>query len=180
MNSDSNSITLLRSMVLLERTPGDTTIGSLVLSSTSTTPRSSGTVLQIGPGVDSSTIQVGDLAIIDTTRLTTLTINDSEYLCVDYSAIIGIVTPTGTIVPLGDRVLLDRTPADSAMGSLLLSESTTPEKSTGTILALGGTVPGLAVGDKVVFDKYGGTTLEYEGTTLVVVNSTTIIARINS
>ena len=179
MNSDSNSITLLRSMVLLERTPGDTTIGALVLSSTSTTPRSSGTVLQLGPGVDSS-IKVGDLVIIDTTRTTTLTINDSEYLCVDYSAIIGIVTPTGTIIPLGDRVLLDRTPANDCMGSLLLSESTAPEKSTGTILALGVPIPGLAVGDSVVFDKYGGTTLEHEGTTLVVVNSTTIIARINS
>lgn len=177
MDIEISNIEVLGNMVLIERSENDTSIGELSLSASSSTPRSSGTILQIGKSC-SHFIEVGDLVILDSTKITVITVDDKEYICVDFSSLIGKVK-AGEIFPLGKRILVKRQESDTHMGELMLSDSSLTKKSIGTILSIGDKVEELEPGNFVIFDKYGETSISYEDEEYVVISPETVIAKIN-
>ena len=91
-----------------------------------------------------------------------------------------------TIKPLGDRVLVQRLEAEQTTASGLVIPDTAQEKpQEGKVLAVG---PGkvddkgnrvpvdVAEGDVVVFSKYGGTEVKYDGEELLLLNANDIYA----
>jgi chaperonin GroES len=75
--------------------------------------------------------------------------------------------------PLGDRVILKQDEAETATASGILIASTAQEKpQRGEVVAVGegkldnnGNLvkPGVEVGDKVIYSKYGGTEVKVDG-----------------
>lgn len=177
MDIEISNIEVLGSMVLIERSENDTSIGELSLSASSSTPRSSGIVLQIGKS-SSVNIEIGDLVILDSTKITVIEVDDKEYICVDSSSLIGKVK-AGEIFPLGKRILVKRQESDTFVGELMLSDSSLTKKSTGTILSIGEGIQELLPGDFVIFDKYGETSVFFEDEEYVVISPETVIAKIN-
>lgn len=178
MDIKISDIEVMGTQVLIKRSENDTHMGELSLSTNSSTPRSSGTVLQIG-NKNTLPIKVGDLVILDSTKITVISIDDEEYICVDSSSIIGVVHKE-KIQPLGRRILVMREESDDTLGELMLSDSSLVKKSTGRVLALGeylGTE--ILPGDLLIFDKYGEVVLSYEDTEYVVISPETVIAKIN-
>ncbi len=91
-----------------------------------------------------------------------------------------------TIKPLEDRVLVEPQEAETTTASGLVIPDTAKEKpQEGSVLAIG---PGriddkgnrvpidVAVGDVVVFSKYGGTEVHYDGKDLLLLNARDILA----
>ena len=177
MDTKISNIEVLGSMVLIERSKNDTSIGELSLSASSSTPRSSGTVLQVGKSSNTK-IEVGDLVILDSTKITVIEVDDKEYICVDSSSLIGKVK-AGEIFPLGKRILVKRQESDTHMGELMLSDSSLTKKSTGTVLSIGEGIEEIKPGDFVIFDKYGETSIFFEDEEYVVISPETVIAKIN-
>nr|WP_317046912.1 co-chaperone GroES [Pedobacter yulinensis] len=72
------------------------------------------------------------------------------------------------IKPIGDRVVVEAAPAEEKTASGIYIPDTAKEKpQQGTVVAVG---PGkkdepttVKVGDKVIYGKYGGTEITYEG-----------------
>jgi chaperonin GroES len=74
--------------------------------------------------------------------------------------------------PLGDRVIIKQDDAETQTASGLLIASTAQEKpQRGTVLAVGDgkldnngnlVTPGVKVGDKVIYSKYGGTDVKID------------------
>ena len=167
MDIEISNIEVLGNMVLIERSENDTHIGELSLSASSSAPRSSGIILQLGKSCPNF-IEVGDLVILDSTKITVITVDDKEYICVDFTSLIGKVK-AGEIFPLGKRILVKRQESDSSL----------TKKSTGIILSIGDKVEELKTGDFVIFDKYGETSVFFEDEEYVVISPETVIAKIN-
>lgn len=177
MDIEISNIEVLGSMVLIKRSENDTHIGELSLSASSSIPRSSGTVLQLGKSCPNF-IEVGDLVILDSTKITVITVDDKEYICVDFTSLIGKVKAE-EIFPLGKRILVKRQESDTSLGELILSDSSLTKKSTGTVLSIGEGIEEIKPGDFVIFDKYGETSVSYEDEEYVVISPETVIAKIN-
>ena len=88
--------------------------------------------------------------------------------------------------PLGDRVIVkaDEVEAQTASGLYLASE-TKEKPTTGTVIAVGegkldkdgNLVPvPVKAGDKVVFGKYGGTEINYDGEDVLILRAEDIYA----
>lgn len=177
MDIEISNIEVLGNMVLIERSKNDTSLGELSLSASSSIPRSSGEVLQVGKSSQAK-IEVGDLVILDSTKITVIEVNGKEYICVDSSSLIGKVKAE-EIFPLGKRILVKRQESDTHMGELMLSDSSLTKKSTGTVLSIGDGIEEIKPGDFVIFDKYGETSVSYEDEEYVVISPETVIAKIN-
>lgn len=76
------------------------------------------------------------------------------------------------IQPFQDRVIVERVPSEEKIGSLIIPTSAQEKTSEGFIRAVGtgkelkdGTLRALqlSVGDKVLFDRYGGTEIKLDG-----------------
>lgn len=91
-----------------------------------------------------------------------------------------------TIKPLEDRVLVQPLEAETTTASGLVIPDTAKEKpQEGTVLAIG---PGriddkgqrvpmdVAEGDTVIYSKYGGTEVKYDGKELLLLNARDILA----
>ncbi|SDC07853.1 chaperonin GroES [Raineyella antarctica] len=91
-----------------------------------------------------------------------------------------------TIKPLEDRVLVEPLEAETTTASGLVIPDTAKEKpQEGTVLAIG---PGriddkgqrvpmdVAEGDTVIYSKYGGTEVRYNGKDLLLLNARDILA----
>jgi chaperonin GroES len=91
-----------------------------------------------------------------------------------------------TIKPLEDRVLVQPLEAETTTASGLVIPDTAKEKpQEGTVLAIG---PGriddkgqrvpmdVAEGDTVIYSKYGGTEVRYNGKDLLLLNARDILA----
>jgi len=91
-----------------------------------------------------------------------------------------------TIKPLEDRVLVQPLEAETTTASGLVIPDTAKEKpQEGTVLAIG---PGriddkgqrvpmdVAEGDTVIYSKYGGTEVKYNGKDLLLLNARDILA----
>ena len=88
--------------------------------------------------------------------------------------------------PLGDRVIVkaDEAEAQTASG-LYLATETKEKPTTGTVVAVGegkldkdgNMVPvPVKVGDKVIFGKYGGTEVTYDGEDVLILRADDIYA----
>jgi chaperonin GroES len=91
-----------------------------------------------------------------------------------------------TIKPLEDRLVIQAVEAEQTTASGLVIPDTAKEKpQEGNVIAVG---PGrvddngnrvpldVAVGDKVIFSKYGGTEVKYDGKELLLLNARDILA----
>ena len=90
-----------------------------------------------------------------------------------------------TIKPLEDRILVKTREAEQTTASGLVIPDTAPEKpQEGEVLAVG---PGrfedgqrlpldINVGDKVIYSKYGGTEVKYDGQEYLLLNARDILA----
>ena len=89
------------------------------------------------------------------------------------------------IKPLEDRVLIQIKEAESTTASgLVIPDSATEKPQEGVVIAAGpGRFDGddrvpmdIKVGDTVVFSKYGGTELKYDGEEYLLLNSRDVLA----
>ena len=91
-----------------------------------------------------------------------------------------------TIKPLEDRLVIQAVEAEQTTASGLVIPDTAKEKpQEGNVIAVG---PGrvddngnrvpldVAVGDKVIFSKYGGTEVKYNGQEYLLLNARDILA----
>ena len=85
------------------------------------------------------------------------------------------------IKPLGDRVVIKRVAAEEkTMGGLILTSAAKEMPNMAEVVAVG---PGtkdvqmeLKVGDKVIFAKFGGTDVKYEGEEYTIMRQDEILA----
>ena len=86
------------------------------------------------------------------------------------------------IEPLGARVLVLPIEGEAqSPGGVLLPETAKEKPQQGTIEAIGDEeemMTDLKVGDRVLFPKYTGTEIKYEGKTYLLMNEDDILARI--
>ena len=91
--------------------------------------------------------------------------------------------------PIEDRVLVLHTEAETgSVGGIVLPDSSQERPLSGTVVAVG---PGqlskdgkrldmpVACGDEVVFGKYAGNEIEFEGQEYKVLRATELLAKIN-
>ena len=88
--------------------------------------------------------------------------------------------------PLGNRVLLELVEEETTtLGGLVIPDSAKEKPQLANVIAVGEgklldngeRLPlEVAVGDKVVFEKYAGTEIKYDGTAYLVLKDTDIIA----
>lgn len=88
--------------------------------------------------------------------------------------------------PLGDRVILEvQKEEEQTVGGIVLASNAKEKPQTGKVLAVGTgrvldngekVVPSVKEGDTVVFDKYVGTEVSYEGEKYLVVRENDIVA----
>ena len=81
------------------------------------------------------------------------------------------------IRPLGDYVVIKRMEAEQkTQGGIILTSASQEVPQVAEVLAVGPEVEVLVnVGDKVVFKKYGGTDIDYNGEELIILPAIDIL-----
>ncbi len=98
--------------------------------------------------------------------------------------------PRIKIRPLDDRIVVEPMEAEEmTAGGIVLPDTAKEKPQRGTVLAVG---PGklldngqrgqlsVAVGDQVIYGKYGGTEIEVDGEDVKILRETEILAKISS
>ncbi len=85
------------------------------------------------------------------------------------------------IKPLADRVLVEPAPAEEkTSGGIIIPDTAKEKPQMGTVIAVGqGTKDNpitVKVGDKVLYGKYAGTELTYEGNDYLIMRESDIYA----
>ena len=84
------------------------------------------------------------------------------------------------IQPLADRVLVLPAPAEEKVGGIIIPDTAKEKPLNGTIVAVGeGTKDEkmiLKEGDNVLYGKYAGTELEYEGKKYLMIRQSDVLA----
>ena len=84
------------------------------------------------------------------------------------------------IQPLADRVLVLPAPAEEKVGCIIIPDTAKEKPLNGTIVAVGeGTKDEkmiLKEGDNVLYGKYAGTELEYEGKKYLMMRQSDVLA----
>ena len=85
------------------------------------------------------------------------------------------------IKPLADRVLIEPTPAEeTTLAGIIIPDSAKEKPLKGKVLAVGNGTKDepmqLSVGDEVLYGKYSGTELEYEGTKYLMMRQSDVLA----
>ena len=85
------------------------------------------------------------------------------------------------ITPLADRVFVEPAPAETKTSSGIIIPDTAQEKpQRGTVVAVGNGKPDepmiVKVGDSVLYGKYSGTELQYEGKDYLIMRESDIYA----
>ena len=84
------------------------------------------------------------------------------------------------IQPLADRVLVLPAPAEEKVGGIIIPDTAKEKPQNGTIVAVGeGTKDEqmiLKEGDNVLYGKYAGTELEYEGKKYLMMRQNDVLA----
>ena len=91
--------------------------------------------------------------------------------------------------PLGDRVVLKvQKEEEQSIGGIVIASNAKEKPTTGEVIAVGNgrildngqrVEPELKVGQSVVFDKYAGSEVKYEGEEYLVIRENDIIAVID-
>lgn len=87
------------------------------------------------------------------------------------------------IQPLQDRVLIEPTAAEEVTASgIIIPDSAKEKPLKGTVLAVGGGTKdeemNLKEGDSVLFGKYAGTEIEFEGKKYLLMRQSDVLARL--
>ncbi len=84
------------------------------------------------------------------------------------------------IQPLADRVLVLPAPAEEKVGGIIIPDTAKEKPLNGTVVAVGeGTKDEkmiLKEGDNVLYGKYAGTELEYEGKKYLMMRQSDVLA----
>jgi len=84
------------------------------------------------------------------------------------------------IQPLADRVLVCPPPAEEKVGGIIIPDTAKEKPLNGTVVAVGeGTKDEkmiLKEGDNVLYGKYAGTELEYEGKKYLMMRQSDVLA----
>lgn len=85
------------------------------------------------------------------------------------------------IKPLADRVLIEPAPAEEkTMGGIIIPDTAKEKPQKGTVVAVGGGKKDepmtVKVGDLVLYGKYAGTELAYEGKDYLIMRESDILA----
>ena len=86
-----------------------------------------------------------------------------------------------TIKPLADRVLIEPAPAETkTVGGIIIPDTAKEKPLQGTIVAVGQVTKDeemiLKEGDVVLYGKYAGTELEFEGKKYLVMRQSDVVA----
>jgi len=88
--------------------------------------------------------------------------------------------------PLGDRLVVKAIEAEqTTVGGLVLPDTAQEKPSRGTVVAVGDgryedgkRVPlDVAVGDEVIYSKYGGTEIKIDGEDLIILRESDVLAK---
>lgn len=87
------------------------------------------------------------------------------------------------IKPLADRVVIKPTPAEEVtMSGIIIPDSAKEKPLKGEVLAVGNGTKDeemvLKAGDKVLYGKYAGTEVEFEGEKLLIMRQSDVLATI--
>jgi chaperonin GroES len=90
------------------------------------------------------------------------------------------------IEPIGDKIVVKRTEADEkTAGGILLPDSAREKPQEGRVLSVGSgkllpdgsrTTPQVNEGDRVIFTSYAGTEIEVNGSRLLIMSESEILA----
>lgn len=85
------------------------------------------------------------------------------------------------IRPLADRVLIEPTAAEEVtLGGIIIPESAKEKPLRGNVLAVGNGTKDeemvLKVGDQVLYGKYAGTEIEYDGSKYIIMRQSDVLA----
>ena len=88
------------------------------------------------------------------------------------------------IRPLGDRVLIEPTAAEEVtMGGIIIPDSAKEKPLKGTVLAVGNGTKDeemvLKKGDTVLYGKYAGSDIEFEGVKYIMMRQSDVLAVID-
>ena len=83
--------------------------------------------------------------------------------------------------PLADRVIIKPTPAEEVtMSGIIIPDSAKEKPLRGTVLAVGQGTKGeemiLKEGDQVLFGKYAGSEIEFDGEKYLIMRQTDVLA----
>lgn len=91
--------------------------------------------------------------------------------------------------PLGDRVVIEtQNEEEKTVGGIVLANNAKEKPQTGKVIAVGsGRIldngktlePSVKAGDKVLFDKYAGTSVDYDGESYLILHDKDIVAIID-
>ena len=85
--------------------------------------------------------------------------------------------------PLADRVLVLPAPAEEKVGGIIIPDTAKEKPQHGKIVATGNGTKDeemiLKEGDEVLYGKYSGTELEFEGTKYLIMRQSDILAVVN-
>lgn len=86
-----------------------------------------------------------------------------------------------SIKPLADRVLIEPAPAETkTIGGIIIPDTAKEKPLQGTIVAVGNGTKDeemvLKVGDTVLYGKYAGTELEFEGNKYLIMRQSDVVA----
>ena len=88
------------------------------------------------------------------------------------------------IKPLADRVLVLPAPAEEKVGGIIIPDTAKEKPLYGTIVATGNGTKDeemiLKEGDKVLYGKYSGTELEFEGEKYLMMRQSDVLAVVNN
>lgn len=84
------------------------------------------------------------------------------------------------IKPLADRVLVAPAPAEGKVGGIIIPDTAKEKPLHGKIVAVGNGTKDeemiLKEGDEVLYGKYSGTELEFEGETYLIMRQSDVLA----
>jgi len=88
------------------------------------------------------------------------------------------------IQPLADRVLVKPAAAEEkTIGGIIIPDSAKEKPLRGTVLAVGNGTKDEAMvlkeGDEVLYGKYAGTELEFDGEKLLIMRQSDVLAKLN-
>ena len=89
-----------------------------------------------------------------------------------------------SIRPLADRVLIEPTAAEEVtLGGIIIPDSAKEKPLRGKVLAVGNVTKDenmvLKVGNEILYCKYAGTEIEYEGTKYIMMRQSDVLAVID-
>ena len=87
-----------------------------------------------------------------------------------------------TLKPLGDRILVEALPAENKVGGIYIPDTAQEKPQKGKVVAVG---PGntenpvtLKVGEQILYGKYSGTEIKYEGSDYLIMKESDVLAKI--